>query len=50
VPHPTAAAQPDPEPVPPSPGRKHHVNGSDRVSATYRVADITYVETAAGFV
>jgi hypothetical protein len=42
VPHPTATAQPDPELVPPSPGGKHHVNGSDRVSGTYRLAKIRW--------
>jgi hypothetical protein len=35
-----ATAQPDPELVPPSPGRKHHVNGSDRVSGTYTLLSI----------
>jgi hypothetical protein len=36
VPHLTATAQPDTEVVRHSLGRKHHVNGSDSVSGTYR--------------
>jgi hypothetical protein len=38
VPERAAAAQPDAEPALPWSRRKHQVNGSDRVSATYRAS------------